>query len=71
MKKPEKDLISRAVVDPNFRKRLLADPDDVIATDGYEISDDMLAQIKKSIAMSPAAVDAAIEAAARDGGVGG
>lgn len=70
MKKTEQDLIGRAVVDPEFRKRLLADPDEVVVSEGYDVSPEMIAQIKKSIAMSPAAVDAAIESAAREGGVG-
>lgn len=68
--KTEKELIGRAVVDPEFRKRLLADPEGVIASEGYEVSAETLAELKKTIAMTPAAVDAAIETAMRDGGAG-
>lgn len=69
--KTEQELIRRAVVDPEFRKRLLADAEGVIKTEGYEVSAEVLEQIKKSITMTPAAVEAAVELAAREGGVGG
>jgi hypothetical protein len=68
--KTEQELIAKAVVDSDFRKRLLADPEGVVASDGYEISAGTLKELKKTIAMTPEAVNAAIEAAVRDGGAG-
>ena len=71
MKKSEQDLIGRAVTDADFRRRLLADPDGTIASEDYAISDEMRQQIKDAAASSPDAIDAAIHAAGREGGIGG
>jgi hypothetical protein len=68
--KSEKDLIGRAVVDAPFRARLLADPDGVIDAEGYVVSDETRARIREAARSTPASVEAAISAAARDGGVG-
>lgn len=70
-KKTESELIGRAVVDSGFRKQLLADPDRTIQAEGYEIGSDMLERIREAAIATPEAVDAAIAAAAREGGVGG
>ena len=70
MKKSERDLIGRAVVDAEFRGRLLKDPDGVVEIEGYEISDDARARLRETASLSPAAVEAAIATAAREGGVG-
>lgn len=69
-KKTEQELIGRAVTDPVFRKKLLADPEGVVASDGYEVSAETLAEIKKAVTLTPTAVDAAIESAVREGGAG-
>jgi Ribosomally synthesized peptide prototyped by Frankia Franean1_4349. len=69
-KKTEQELIARAVTDPHFRKTLLADPEQAIASEEYDVSPEMLAEIKKAVTMTPAAVNAAIESAAREGGAG-
>lgn len=68
--KSEKDLIGRAVVDAQFRTRLLADPDGVIDAEGYTVSDETRARIREAAQSTPASISAAIHAAARDGGVG-
>lgn len=54
--KGKEELIGRAVVDADFRKRLLEDPDAVIAAEGYEIDAATLEQIKS---VDPDAAEAA------------
>jgi len=71
MKKSEKDLIGRAVVDSEFRARLLKDPDGVISAEGYEVADETRSRIREAASSTPTAVAAAIDAAVREGGVGG
>ena len=56
MSKGRDELIGRAVMDADFRKRLLADPEKVVAEDGYEIDDELLAQLRN---IDPAAAEAA------------
>jgi hypothetical protein len=68
MKKSADDLIARAVVDSDFRARLMADPDGVIAAEGYDVNDETRARIKEAASASPDAVNAAITAVVRDGG---
>ena len=70
MKKTEADLIGRAVVDSGFRKQLLTDPDRILKDEGYTVSPETLARIREAGSSTPEAIDAAIAAAARDGGVG-
>lgn len=70
MSKSEADLIGRAVVDADFRGRLLADPDGTIASEGYEVSDETRRRITEAVNSSPEAIEAAIQTAARDGGIG-
>ena len=65
MAKGKEELIGRAVVDADFRKRLLADPEGVIAAEGYEIDAELLEQIKN---VDPEAAEAA--AGAVDGEFG-
>jgi hypothetical protein len=69
-KKTEDELIQRAIVDSSFRKQLLTDPDRTIESEGYEVGKDMLQRIRDAASSTPEAVDAAIAATARDGGVG-
>lgn len=71
MKRSESDLIGRAVVDTGFRARLLKDPEGVISAEGYEVGSEMRGRLKEAASSSPDAIDAAIAAAAREGGVGG
>ena len=69
-KKSQSELIAQAIRDPDFRRRLLADPEAVIAAEGYEVSEEARQQIKDVGQRSPAALEAAILASARDGGTG-
>ena len=48
-------LIGRAVIDPDFRKQLIADPDGTVKSAGFSLSDDELEQVRK--AASEAASD--------------
>lgn len=54
--KGKEELIGRAVVDADFRKRLLENPEAVVKAEGYEIDAATLAQIKS---VDPAAAEAA------------
>lgn len=56
--KGQNELIGRAIVDRDFRNRLLEDPEKVIEEEGYEVSDEVLQQIK---AVDPRAADTAVE----------
>jgi len=56
MSKGRDELIGKAVMDPEFRKRLLADPEKVIADEGYEIDDALLEQLRN---IDPEAAEAA------------
>lgn len=56
MAKGKQELIGRAVVDADFRKRLLADPEGVIQAEGYEVGPEVIEQIKS---MDPAAAESA------------
>lgn len=61
MPKGVQELIERAVRDPQFRRRLLDDPEGVIREENYEISEEKLAEIKKASAAPPEAIDVIIE----------
>lgn len=52
----KEELIGRAVIDPEFRARLLADPEGTITAEGYDVPADLVAQIK---ALDPEAANAA------------
>lgn len=69
-KKSEAELIGRAVVDSSFRQQLLADPERTIHAEGYDVGAETLQRIRDAATSTPEAVDAAIAAAAREGGVG-
>ncbi|XXT22227.1 Franean1_4349 family RiPP [Sorangium sp. So ce429] len=69
-KKPEAELIGRAVVDSSFRQQLLADPERTIQAEGYDVGPETLQRIREAATSTPEAVDAAIATAAREGGVG-
>ena len=56
MARTYEDMIGRAVTDPDFRKRLLTDPETTIRVEGYEVSAEVLQQIK---AIDPEAAEAA------------
>ena len=58
-KKNQDDLIGRAVIDPEFRRRLLADPEGTIAAGDYEVSPAFLTQLKT---IDPDAAEAAVAA---------
>lgn len=55
-------LFDRAIEDPEFRQRLLADPEGVITAEGYDLSSDAVALIKRLCTMPPEAVEEAIQA---------
>lgn len=61
MPKSLQDLIQRAIDDPEFRRRLLEDPEAVISAEGYEVSEEKLAEIKRASEAPPEAVDVIIE----------
>lgn len=55
MKKDTKELIGRAVVDTDFRRRLLQDPEATIRDEGYEIDEEVLLKLKS---VDPAVAEA-------------
>lgn len=59
--KSVQELVERAVRDPQFRRRLLEDPEGVIREEDYEISAEKLAEIKKASEAPPEAIDVIIE----------
>lgn len=54
--KGKEALFGRAVVDPEFRKQLLADPEGTIAAGGYEVDAEVLQTLKD---VDPAEAEAA------------
>jgi RNA polymerase-interacting CarD/CdnL/TRCF family regulator len=46
-KKDLERLIGRAVLNPKFRERLLADPEKTIRDKGFELTEEEMAQIKE------------------------
>lgn len=54
--KGKEALIGRAVIDPDFRKQLLADPEGTIKAGGYTIDDETLELLKN---FDPAAAEEA------------
>jgi hypothetical protein len=63
MAKGKDELIGRAVVDADFRKRLLTDPEGVIASEGYEVEPDVIEKIKQ---LDPDAAEAAAKGLTTD-----
>jgi hypothetical protein len=61
MAKDLHDLIKRAMDDPRFRQRLLADPEGTVNEDEYNIPLEKLNEIKKFSEAPPGAIDAVIE----------
>lgn len=61
-------LVDRAIEDPEFRQRLLADPEGVVTAEGYDLSSDAVALIKRLCTMPPEAVEEAIRASAPETG---
>lgn len=59
MEKIPPELIGRAVQDPEFRRRLLADPKDAVAVEGYELDEEQIEALEQ---LDPEAIDKAIEA---------
>jgi hypothetical protein len=57
------ELIGRAVQDPDFRHRLLTDPQGAVAAAGFELDEDQIAALKQ---LDPEAVDEAIDALVGD-----
>lgn len=53
------ELIGRAIQDPDFRRRLLADPESAVAGEGYELDEDQIRTLRE---LDPEAIDDAIEA---------
>jgi len=50
-------LFNRAIIDPDFRRRLLEDPEATVAEEGFEIDDETMAELK---AMDPEAAEEAV-----------
>lgn len=51
-------LIGKAVLYPEFREKLMADPDKVIEEEGFELTEEQIASLK---ALDPEAVKAALQ----------
>ena len=56
-------LIGRALIDPDFRERLLADPEATISSEGYTVPEDLVTQLKAIDAEQAAAAVAEFDAA--------
>ncbi len=56
-KKGYNELVGQAIIDADFRKKLLADPEQVIADEGYEIDQAVVDKLK---AIDPVAAEAAV-----------
>lgn len=69
--KTEQDLIARAILDAEFRGRLLKEPEAVIDAEGYQVSPQTRERIKSVATMTPQAIESAVISAAREGSVGG
>lgn len=52
----KEELIGRAIIDADFRKRLLADPQGTIEAEGFEVEPELIEQLK---GIDPAAAEAA------------
>lgn len=61
MPKDLQELIDRAIRDPEFRRRLLDNPEKVVTTEGYEISNEKLTELKKAGKAPPEAIDMIVE----------
>lgn len=57
------ELVGRAIQDPEFRRRLLSDPEAVVQAEGWELSS---AQIQALRDLDPRAVEEAIDALVGD-----
>jgi DNA-binding MurR/RpiR family transcriptional regulator len=55
------ELIGRAVQDPDFRRRLLSNPKEAVAAEGYELDQEQIEALQQ---LDPEAIDRAIEALA-------
>jgi len=44
--KAQEEIIGRAVIDPDFRSRLLADPEGTIKAEGYTATPEFIAQLQ-------------------------
>jgi hypothetical protein len=53
------ELVGRAIQDTEFRRRLLAEPEDVVAAEGYDLSETQMEAIRN---LDASAVDEAIDA---------
>lgn len=53
------EVIGRAVQDPEFRRRLLADPKKAVAAEGYQLDQEQIEALQQ---LDPKAIDRAIEA---------
>ncbi|MGH3650680.1 MAG: Os1348 family NHLP clan protein [Acidimicrobiia bacterium] len=57
------ELIGKAVQDPDFRHRLLTDPQSAVTAAGFELDEDQIAALKQ---LDPEAIDEAIDALVGD-----
>lgn len=46
MQKSLNELIGRAVLDPNFRRRLFEDPEQTLAEEGYDLGPEIIEKFK-------------------------
>lgn len=53
------ELVGRAIQDPDFRRRLLADPESAVKDSGYELDQGQIEALRE---LDPEAIDEAIEA---------
>lgn len=59
-------LIGRALIDVDFRERLLSDPETTISAEGYTVPTELVAQLKNIDAEQAAAAVAEFDAAFAD-----
>jgi hypothetical protein len=71
MTKGLQELIQRAMDDLDFRRRLFADPEEVIKTEDYKIDSEAIAELKKAGKAPSAVIDATIEQMRKDEGRAG
>lgn len=66
MSKGKEELIGRAVIDEEFRARLLADPAGTIAAEGYEVDQELIDQLTNLDPEAAAAAAKGLDAAFAD-----
>ncbi len=53
------ELVGKAIQDPDFRRRLLSDPETVVRAEGWDLTEDQMQALRD---LDPRAVEEAIDA---------